>query len=197
MLKAYFHTQCAVSTLFYPQSLPTCTDAIDSKGSAVSEVADTLPGRGSFAMRTMTVHPQIIRTARLWASRLPTGFLCLSSRRDHAHRLLRVCWWPVLVREAWHHGAGGKGFALGCHTLTHPGGHGGCHETFISSENCTYVEFTKICFLWWQCWPCTLQPWTVRKMVQCSLDHSVTHLGGIPPNCSNIKIIFNNIFKNL
>lgn len=53
----------------------------------------------------------------------------------------------MLVGKARHHGAGGKGFALRGDTLTHPGGHGGCHETFIPSENCTYVELITTFFM--------------------------------------------------
>lgn len=112
------------------------------------EAAEVLPGHGRLAIRAKSpTH----RWLGLLVSECPVyshASRCLSSRRDHAHRLLGVCGRPVLVGEAWHHGAGGPGLALGCDAPTHPGRHGRCHETFISSENCTYAELVTTYFMW-------------------------------------------------
>lgn len=172
-----------------------CTDAFDLKGGLWWRWQEDLLFMAGFAIGTIIIHPQIFMIASLWASCLPTR-LSLSCRWDNAHRLFRVCWWPVLIGEAWHHGAGGKGFAFSCNTLTHPGGHGGCHETFISSENCTYVEVIKTCFIGVAILTLYSGARTCTNDVSL-LTGSLTHRNGITPNFSNTKIIFNNLLRKL
>lgn len=114
---------------------------------------------------------------------------CLSSRWDDAHRLFRVRWWSVLLGEAWHHGASCPGSAIGCNALAHPGGHGRRHETSISSENCTYVELIKMCFMW-------VATWTMARNWTKDVSLLTRSLGYSPkwyaPNFSTTKIIFSN-----
>lgn len=146
MLKAQFYTKCE---LFCPQHLSMCTaEAFNLKDSVALEAAEVLPAHGCFSVRAKSA---TYRWLGLLASERPVSshaLRCLSSRRDHAHCLLGVCGRPVLVGEAWHHGASGPGPALGCDAPPHPGRHGGRHETSISSENCTYAKLTKTYFMW-------------------------------------------------
>lgn len=140
------------------------------------------------------------RSLRLPASEppvYPRVSPCLSSRWDDAHRLFRVRWWSVLLGEAWHHGASCPGSAISCNTLAHPGGHGRRHETFISSENCTYVELIKMCFMWVATWTMALN-WTKDiSLLTRSLGYSPKWYAPKIIHLSKLQKIHLNCFPSL
>lgn len=119
----------------------------------------------------------------------PPGFLCLSCRWDNADRLLRVRWWPLLFGQAWNHGAGSTGTAISCDTLANPGWYGRCHETFISSENCTYVGLMRT-----SGWG---DSWEGLDMLHCAWIAWLNSLPSIAPNFSNSSFITYRAFKKL
>lgn len=184
MPKASFHTWVL------SRALPGSHDASDLKGSVVLRVMVVLQQK-----QPWQVYRSLWQTASEPPSDPPVS-PCLSYRWDHAHRLFRVRWWPVLLGEAGHHGAGGQGSAVGCDALAHPGRHGRCHETFISPENCTYIGLLQ-----------TYLVWVAILTMECTALNGTKDISPAPqisdgstkwcaPNFSNTTIIFNHIDKS-